>query len=132
MPISTITYFSKIFADRYAICTVEHRKEWNSYFGAFSTKSWKNSPCLSVRPHETTQEPLNKFLWNLILGSFIKICQYIPVGQQRRAEVSAWGSSMYLGNNDYFDYHSWIPRLLLFPGYYVYLGYPSPAAQRPR
>jgi hypothetical protein len=27
MPISTITYFSKIFADRYAICTVEHRKE---------------------------------------------------------------------------------------------------------
>jgi hypothetical protein len=46
--------------------------------------SCKNAlPCLSVHPSTCpqckTQEWLNGFSWNLILVSFTKICQHIPI-----------------------------------------------------
>jgi hypothetical protein len=36
-------------------------------------------PCLSVFPYFATQESLSKFLWNFILGIFIKNCLHIPL-----------------------------------------------------
>jgi hypothetical protein len=39
------------------------------------------SSCLSVRPRVTTLELLIGFSWNLISGSFTRICPHIPIGQ---------------------------------------------------
>jgi hypothetical protein len=47
------------------------------------------SSCLSVGLHVSAQHPLDWFMWNLILGIFMKICQEIPnlvkIGQKYRA-----------------------------------------------
>jgi len=41
---------------------------------------------ISVRPHGTTRLPLDRFLWNLILDDFSKICRenssFIKIGQE--------------------------------------------------
>jgi hypothetical protein len=33
----------------------------------------------SVCMHDKTREPLNGFVWNLIMGSFNTICRHVPV-----------------------------------------------------
>jgi hypothetical protein len=51
-------------------------------FGRLAIKSCRNAPTrliVSVCPHITTWEPLNRFSWNFILGRFTKVCWNIPV-----------------------------------------------------
>jgi hypothetical protein len=46
----------------------------------FTTKSYKNMPisfAMSICPHVRTWEWLNRFLWNLVLGSYAKTCLHI-------------------------------------------------------
>lgn len=51
--------------------------------------SCSSAGLLSIHPHVTTWAPLKQFPWNLILGSFTKICQHIPLLVDTRQQQQA-------------------------------------------
>lgn len=83
------------------------------------------SPYLSVCLHVTTQEPSNRFSWNVMLDTFYKTCQHIPVLVSIRQKYQAFYMNIYM----YFYMQKWMDGES--PGYVwnLHMGNPQPALQ---